>query len=318
MKNIAVLTSGGDSPGMNACVRAIVRYGISKGLKVYGIKRGYAGLLNDEFELMTARSVGNIIHTGGTILKTARCKEFNSEAGVSKGIENLKKHDIGGLIVIGGDGSFRGARDLVNKGFKVACIPGTIDNNLFYTDYTLGFDTAVNTVVSLINNVRETSISHDRVSIVETMGAGCGDLALNAGVASGADLIIVPEVKLDLDAICRKIRDAKKHGKQGSIIVLSEKIIEPSELCRILTEKCDIECRWTVFGHIQRGGSPTVFDRKLATNCGVICVDMLIEGKSGAAGYRNGKYIFVSIDEALKGKRKFDLNLYYLANQISF
>ena len=217
MNNIAVLTSGGDSPGMNACIRSIVRYGISMGLKVYGVRRGYSGLIEEDIFLMNERSVGNIIQVGGTILKTSRCKEMMTEAGVVQAVNALKSRGIEGLIVIGGDGSMRGARELEKHGILVACIPGTIDNNLFYTDYTLGFDTAVNTVISLINNVRNTSMSHDRVSIVETMGAGCGDLALTAGLAVGADFIIVPEMKWGVDDICERLVRAKKTKKECKI-----------------------------------------------------------------------------------------------------
>lgn len=318
MKNIAVLTSGGDSPGMNACIRAVVRYGIAEGLNVYGVKRGYAGLIDDEIELLSTRSVGNIIQTGGTILRTARCLEFKTEEGQEKAISNLKKRGIEGLVVIGGDGSFHGAQKLIEKGILCACIPGTIDNNLFYTDYTLGFDTATNTIVNLINNVRDTSMSHDRVSIIETMGAGCGDLALNAGLAAGADAIIVPEMEFSIDDICQKLLKSRHSNKQFSIIVTSEHVIEASELAKLITEKCGLECRWLILGHIQRGGSPTAFDRNLATNFGVKAVDELKEGKAGVVGFRNGKYIYVTIEEALSGTRKFNVDEYKIAEKLSF
>ena len=318
MKNIAVLTSGGDSPGMNACVRAVVRYGISQGLKVFGIKRGYAGLLEDDMVPLNERNVGNIIQFGGTILKTARCKDFATAEGLSKAAEILKNRQIEGLVVIGGDGSIRGANELSKYGILVACAPGTIDNNLFYTDYTIGYDTAVNTVVDLINNVRDTSMSHDRVSIVETMGAGCGDLALNAGFAAGADVILVPEVKWSIDNVCTRLTNAKKHGKECSIIVLSEHVCDPNDLAKMIQTKCGIECRSVILGHIQRGGAPSAFDRKLATLCGTKCVDMLLQGECGVAGYRNGKIIYVSIEEALKGTRKFNEELYILAHRLSF
>lgn len=318
MKNIAVLTSGGDSPGMNACIRSVVRYGIAEGLNVYGVKRGYAGLIDDDIELLTTRSVGNIIQTGGTILKTARCLEFKKEEGQEKAVENLKKHGIEGLIVIGGDGSFRGAKALIERGILCACIPGTIDNNLFYTDYTLGFDTATNTIVNLINNVRDTSMSHDRVSIIETMGAGCGDLALTAGLAAGADAIIVPEVPYSIDKICDRLIKSRKSNKQFSIIVTSEHVIKAEELAEKITQNCGLECRWLILGHIQRGGSPTAFDRNLATNFGVRAVDEIMAGNTGVVGYRNGKYIFVSIDEALKGTRKFNIDEYNIAEKLSY
>lgn len=318
MNNIAVLTSGGDSPGMNACVRSVVRYGISMGLKVYGVRRGYSGLIEEDIFLMNERSVGNIIQVGGTILKTSRCKEMMTEAGVEQAVNALKSRGIEGLIVIGGDGSMRGARELEKHGILVACIPGTIDNNLFYTDYTLGFDTAVNTVISLINNVRNTSMSHDRVSIVETMGAGCGDLALTAGLAVGADFIIVPEMKWGVDDICEKLVRAKKTKKECSIIVVSEHVCDPNELAKMISMKCGIECRTVILGHVQRGGSPTAFDRNLGTKMGAKAVDMLMQGESGVVGYSAGKYIYVSIESALHGRRKFDVNDYNLAQRLSF
>lgn len=318
MKTIAVLTSGGDSPGMNACIRSVVRYGISQGLKVYGVRHGYSGLIEDDIVQMTERSVGNIIQLGGTILKTARCKEFMVAEGVDKAVETLKKHGIEGLVVIGGDGSFRGARELAKRGIMVACIPGTIDNNLFYTDYTLGFDTAVNTVVDLINNIRATSVSHDRVSIVEVMGAGCGDIALTSGLATGADVILVPEVKWSIDDVCAKLDRAKKHGKECSIIILSEHVCDPNDLVKMISMKCGIECRSVILGHVQRGGSPTAFDRNLGTQCGARAVDMLLQGECGVVGYRNGKIIFVSIEDALHGTRKFNMDQYMLAQRLSF
>ena len=318
MKNIAILTSGGDSPGMNACIRAVVRYGISKGMNVYGVYRGYTGLIDGQIKLMNERSVGNIIQTGGTILKTSRCPEFKTVEGRQKAIANLKKHNIEGLIVVGGDGSFRGARELINSGIVCACIPGTIDNNLFYTDYTIGYDTATNTVVDMINNVRDTSISHDRVSVVETMGAGCGDIALSAGLAAGADAIIVPEIEFNIDDICNKLIRAREHKKEGSIVVLSEHVCDVNELVKTIEEKCKIECRAVILGHIQRGGSPSAFDRNLATKFGVVAVDELIKGESGVVGYKNGKYIYVTIEKALSTKQQFNIGDYMLAEKLSF
>lgn len=318
MNNIAVLTSGGDAPGMNACVRAVVRYGISQGIKVYGVHRGYTGLIEDKITLMTERSVGNIIQLGGTTLKTSRCKEFMTKEGVEIAAQNLKKRKIDGLVVIGGDGSFRGAKELLKHGILVACVPGTIDNNLYYTENTLGFDTAVNTVVSLLNNVRDTSVSHDRVSIVEVMGAGCGDIALNAGLAAGADVILVPEIKWSIDDVCQRLTMAKKHGKEFSIIVLSEHVCDPNDLAKMITVKCGIECRSLILGHVQRGGTPTAYDRNLATRYGAKCVDMLMQGVPGAVGLKNGKLIYVPIEDALHGNRKFNIDEYNLAQRLSF
>lgn len=318
MRNIAVLTSGGDSPGMNACIRAVVRCGIANGLSVYGIHRGYAGLINNEIELLNERSVGNIIQLGGTFLKTARCKEFMTEEGVNKAVEVLRKHRIDGVVVIGGDGTFRGANELIKRGIKCACVPATIDNNLFYTDYTIGYDTATNTVVNLINNFRDTSLSHDRVSIIEVMGAGCGDIALCAGLAAGADVIVVPEIKLDIDNICDKLTKAKSHGKEGSIVVLSEKVCDAKKLAEIIHERCGLECRSAILGHLQRGGSPSAFDRILATRSGAMAVEKLMLGECGVVGYRAGQYIYVTIEEALNTKQIFDFGGYQLAQKLSF
>ena len=318
MKNIAVLTSGGDSPGMNACVRAVVRYGISKGLNVYGVQSGYTGLIEGKIKLMDERSVGNIIQTGGTILKTSRCPEFKLKEGRDKAIKNLKKHGIQGLIVIGGDGTFRGASELIKEGIICACIPATIDNNLFYTDYTIGYDTATNTIVNVLNNIRDTSYSHDRISLVETMGAGCGDLALTAGLAAGADAIIVPEIEFNLDDICEKLIRARQHKKEGSIVVVSEHVCDIDELSKIIQDRCKMECRVVNLGHIQRGGSPSAFDRNLATKYGVVAVDEILKGDSGVVGYKNGEYIYISIDKALSVKQDFNISDYMLAEKLSF
>lgn len=318
MKNIAILTSGGDSPGMNACIRAVVRYALVQGVNVYGVQRGYAGLIEDDMELMTARSVGNIIQLGGTILKTARCNEFKTPEGTDKAVANLRKRNIEGLVVIGGDGSFNGAKRLINKGILCACVPATIDNNLFYTDYTIGYDTATNTVIDLINKVRDTSMSHERVFIVETMGAGCGDLAMRSGLAAGADIVIVPEVKVSVDDICKKLEDARTNSKKFSIIVVSEFTLNVNELASHISEKCGLDCRIIIFGHIQRGGSPSVFDRNLSTNYGVRAVEELLQGNCGVVGYKNGNYIYVSIDDALSAKREFNFEEYRLIEKLSF
>ena len=318
MKNIAVMTSGGDSPGMNACVRAVVRYGISKGLNVYGVYKGYTGLIEGKIKLLDERSVGNIIQVGGTFLRTSRCPEFMTEEGRQKAIKNLKKLGIEALVVIGGDGTFRGASELIKKGILCACIPATIDNNLHYTDYTIGFDTARNTIVNVINNVRDTSYSHERISVVETMGAGCGDLALSAGLAVGADAIIVPEVQFNIDDICNKLIRAREHKKEGSIVVVSEKVCDAEELAKTIQQRCKMECRTVFLGHIQRGGSPSAFDRNLATKYGVVAVDELLKGDCGVVGYKDGKYIYISIDKALSVKQKFNISDYLLVEDLSF
>ena len=317
MRKIAVLTSGGDSPGMNSCIRAVVRYAISQGLEIFGIKRGYQGIIEDDMELMSIRSVGNIIQQGGTILKTARCKEFKQDEVIDKAVQILRNRGIEGLVVIGGDGTFRGAERLIERGILCACIPATIDNNLFYTDYTLGFDTATNTVVDLINKVRDTSLSHDRVFIAETMGAGCGDLALKAGLAAGADMVIVPEVSCNVDDIVKKLLYAKSQNKKFSMIVLSEKVFDTNELKKVLTEKSGIECRTIVFGHIQRGGSPSAFDRNLGINFGVRAVQELMNGNCGVVGYKDGQYIYDTIEFALSVKQNFNYEEYKLIETLS-
>lgn len=318
MRKIAVLTSGGDSPGMNTCVRAVVRYAISQGLEVYAIKRGFAGLVDGEMEKMTERSVGNIIQYGGTILKTARCQAFKNSEVQDMVAEKFKTLGIEGLVVIGGDGTFKGANELIKRGIMCACIPATIDNNLAYTDFTIGFDTATNTVIDMINKVRDTSMSHDRVSIVETMGAGCGDLALKAGLAAGADIVVVPEVPYSIDKICEKLTKARANNKRFSIVVVSEHIFNGTELAKIITEKCGVECRCSVFGHVQRGGSPTAFDRNLATHYGVRAVQELMKNNCGVVGYKHGEYIYITIDEALSAKAEFDMEEYELVEKLSF
>lgn len=319
MRRIAVLTSGGDAPGMNAAIRAVVRYAIYSEMTVYGVEHGYNGLINDKMRLMDRRSVSDIINRGGTVLRTARCPEFNTMEGQKKAAMVLREHDIEGLIVIGGDGSFRGARDLsVNFGVPTIGIPGTIDNDLQYTDYTIGFDTAVNTALSAINNIRDTMTSHDRASIIEVMGRHCGDIALYAGIAGGAEVIIVPEVPVDIEAITERLKQSYKNGKTSEIIVLAEGAGKAEDLKRQIKEKVDIPLRTTVIGHIQRGGAPTMADRVLAAKFGVHAVDLLKKGKMNrAVGIRNNVVIDEDIVEALSMKSRFDHSLYNIASVLS-
>ncbi|RKD21517.1 6-phosphofructokinase [Caminicella sporogenes] len=318
MKTIGVLTSGGDAPGMNAAIRAVVRTAIYNGIKVMGIDRGYNGLINGNIKEMDLSSVGDIIHRGGTVLRTARCEEFKTEEGRQKALTVLKVFGIEGLVVIGGDGSFQGAQKLSHAGIKTIGIPGTIDNDLAYTDYTIGFDTALNTVLDSVSKIRDTSASHGRANIIEVMGRHCGDIALYSGLAGGAESIIVPEEDFDIDSICKKLIQGKNRGKLHSIIMLAEGIGNAFELGKEIEEKTGIETRVTILGHVQRGGSPTAFDRILASRMGARAVELLMEGKSGRAiGIRNNELIDMDIDEALEMEKKFDKDIYELTKILS-
>ena len=280
MKTIGVLTSGGDAPGMNSDIRAVTRAALNSGLEVMGVNRGYLGLINGEFTNMTRTSVSDIIQRGGTILRTARCIEFKQEEVRKRAVKILKAYGIDALVVIGGDGSFTGAKLLSKLGVKTVGLPGTIDNDLAYTDYTIGFDTALNTVVDAINKIRDTSTSHERVSIVEVMGRNCGDIAIYAGLSGGAEAILVPEKGFDKDELCRTILEGKAIGKTHNLILLAEGIGGAFELAKEVEDVTGIETRATILGHIQRGGSPSVFDRVLSSRMGVKAVEVLQEGKT--------------------------------------
>lgn len=307
MKTIAILTSGGDAPGMNAVIRSVVRTAIYNDLKVLAIKEGYNGLIKGDIETMTLSSVADIIHRGGTILRTARSDEFMTEEGINQALEVIKKFKIDAIVALGGDGTLRGARELARRGVKVIGVPCTIDNDLGYTDYTIGFLTAVETAVSAISKLRDTSESHGRAIVLQVMGRNCGDIALYSGIAGGAESIVIPEVELNTDAIIKKIKNGRKRGKKHHIIVTAEGALDAYELARIIEEKGDIETRVTVLGYVQRGGVPTVQDRILASDFGYEAVNLLLSGKSGLAlGYRSGKIIDVNIDEALETKKAFD------------
>ena len=317
MRKIGVLTSGGDAPGMNAAIRAVTRYAIYKGLEVYGIERGYTGLINSEIKQMDRRAVSDIIQRGGTILKTSRSPEFTEVSYQKIAAENLEAYDIEGLVVIGGDGSFRGAKDLSdNFGIATVGIPGTIDNDLAYTDYTLGFDTAVNTALSAINNLRDTMTSHERVCIVEVMGRKCGDIALYAGLGGGAEVIIVPEVHNDIAQIAKSIAINKRKGKTSDIIVLAEGVCRAVELKQQLKDQgITSSIKTTELGYIQRGGAPSMQDRMLAAQFGVRAVDVLLEGKgSRVVGIKDNKIIDEDITAALGMERVFNNELYNCAS----
>ena len=314
MKNIAVLTSGGDAPGMNAAIRAVVRIGIYSGFNVFGIRKGFRGLINGDFEKMNESSVSDIIQRGGTILQTARSEEFKTEEGQDKAAKMAKIFDIDGLVVIGGDGSFAGAKRLSEKGVACIGVPGTIDNDLAYTDYSIGFDTAVNNVLDAINRIRDTSSSHERASIIEVMGRNSGDIALYAGLAGGAEGIIVPEMGFELDDICRLLIERRNKGKLHSIIILAEGVGDAKQLEQQIMECVDIEVRSTILGYTQRGGSTSAFDRILASRLGARAVELLAEGKSArVVGIRDNKLIDMDIAEALSMKKVFPRELYELA-----
>ena len=321
MKTIGILTSGGDAPGMNAAIRAVVRSAIYYGCKVYGINRGYKGLLEEDLMEMNLSSVGDIIHRGGTMLKSSRCEEFKTEEGRKLGVKVLKKYGIDCLVVIGGDGSFNGAKKLSEMGFPAIGIPGTIDNDLEYTDYTIGFDTAMNTVIDAIGKIRDTSSSHERVNIVEVMGRNCGDLALYAGIAGGAETIIVPEVDVKLDEIALRLKTTQKRGKRHSIIVMAEgveKVGSASDLKKVLTEQAGVDVRVFGGGRVQRGGSPTAFYRILASRFGYRAVELLLEGKSSrVVGIKDNKIIDLDIQEALAMPKTFNRELYEMAKVLS-
>ena len=318
-KAIGVLTSGGDAPGMNAAVRAVVRAGLSYGMRVLGIERGYNGLLNEELVEMNLRSVSDIIHRGGTMLYTARSPEFNTQAGVEKAAANCRKNGIDGVVVIGGDGSFRGARDLTNAGIPCIGVPGTIDNDIASSEYTIGFDTAMNTAVEMVDRLRDTMESHDRCSVVEVMGRRCGDIALQTGIAVGATSILVPEVPYDFKKdIVDRMQLTQKTGKKHFIIIVAEGVGGVEKLAKQIEETTGIETRATVLGHVQRGGSPTLRDRVVGSEMGAYAAKLLYEEKGNrVVVMQKGKIIDLDITEALKMKRVFDKNLYDIALRIS-
>lgn len=318
MKKIGVLTSGGDSPGMNAAIRAVVRKALFHDMEVSGISHGYHGLMNGSIKPLTIGSVGDIIHRGGTMLGTARSEEFKTEEGQLKAIETLKSHGIEGLVVIGGDGSFRGAEKLSEKGIAAIGVPGTIDNDIPCTDFTIGFDTALNTVIEAVDKIRDTATSHERTFIIEVMGRDAGDLALWAGLADGAETILIPEADYSVDELLKTLKRGQERGKKHSIIVVAEGIGSAVELGNSIREKSGVECRVTVLGHIQRGGSPTAFDRVLASRLGAYAVECLLNGEKGMmVGLQNNQPVATPISEALNQKHTVDLSLYQLAKELS-
>lgn len=318
MKKIGVLTSGGDSPGMNAAVRAVVRKGIFHGVEVAGVYYGYQGLINGDIKDLQAGDVGDIIQRGGTKLYSARCDEFRTEAGQLKAIEQMKKNGIEGLVVIGGDGSYRGAMALTKRGFPSIGVPGTIDNDIPGTDYTIGFDTALNTVIEAIDKIRDTATSHERTFIIEVMGRDAGDLAVWAGLAGGAETILIPEAPFDIEDMLERLESGRKRGKKHSIIIVAEGVMSGGELAELISGKTNVETRVSVLGHIQRGGTPTARDRVLGSLFGARAVEVLLEGKGGLAiGMKNHQVVDYDMTTAFEKDRDADMSLYELSKELS-
>ncbi|WP_407390186.1 6-phosphofructokinase [Carnobacterium jeotgali] len=320
MKRIAVLTSGGDAPGMNAAIRAVVRKGLYEGMEVYGINYGYAGLVAGDIRKLTRRDVGDKISRGGTFLYSARYPEFATKEGQLKGIEQLNKFGIEGLVVIGGDGSYMGAAALTKHGYPTVALPGTIDNDIPGTDFCIGFDTAINTVLDSVDKIRDTATSHVRTFIIEVMGRNAGDIALWTGVAGGAEQIIIPETEFNMEEIANTIQKGRERGKKHSIVILAEGVMNGNEFAEELAKHGDYQARVTVLGHVQRGGSPTARDRVLSSVFGARAVDLLKVGKGGLCiGIVDNKIVENDIVETLKsGKHMPDVSLYKLNQEISY
>jgi 6-phosphofructokinase 1 len=318
MKKIGVLTSGGDSPGMNPAIRAVVRKAIYHDLEVYGIYGGYLGLINGNIKKLELGSVGDIIHRGGTMLYSARLPEFKNKEVQQNGIAQLKAHGIEGLVVIGGDGSYRGANALSEQGFPCVGIPGTIDNDIPGTEFTIGFDTALNTVIDAIDKIRDTATSHERTFIIEVMGRDAGDLALWSGLAGGAETILIPEENYDMNEIADRLRKGHERGKKHSIIIVAEGVCSGIEFGKELKEKTNFDTRVSVLGHMQRGGSPTAFDRVLASRLGARAVELLMEGKGGrAVGIEKNAIVDYDIIQALGNRHTIDIGLFRLSKELS-
>lgn len=318
MKTIGILTSGGDAPGMNSAIRAAVRTALNSGMRIKGIRNGYAGLMKGDIYEMNISTVADIIHKGGTILGTARSLDFKTRDGQEKGAQILKDYGIEGLIAIGGDGSFKGAKALSDLGIKTIGIPGTIDNDMGYTDFTIGFFTAIETVIDAIGKLRDTSSSHGRAVVIEVMGRHCGDLALYSGLAGGAESIIVPEHEFSIDEIVEKVAHGRKRGKLHHLIALAEGVGNPYNIAKEVEERTGVETKVTVLGHVQRGGSPSAQDRLLGSIMGARAVELLKDDYTDLAlGYKDGKIIEVSIEDAVTTQSTFKEDLYELANKLS-
>lgn len=317
MKKIGVLTSGGDSPGMNAAVRAVVRKAIYHEIEVVGVYQGYQGLMEGEFKLLEIGDVGDIIQRGGTMLHSARSLEFKEDEAQLQAIERMRAAGMEGLVVIGGDGSYRGALALSEKGFPTVGVPGTIDNDIRGTDYTIGFDTALNTVIEAIDKIRDTATSHDRTFVIEVMGRDAGDIALWAGLAGGAETILVPEEATNIDEMVKRLQRGKERGKKHSIIIVAEGVMSANELQNILLDK-GIDTRVSVLGHIQRGGSPTARDRVLASMMGAHAVEVLMNNVGGrAVGIRNQAVVDYDLKEVFETEHHLDQAMFKLSKELS-
>ena len=311
MKKIGVLTSGGDTPGMNSAIRAVFKEADARGMDVMGIFHGYKGLIEGRIRQLTHEDVANVMHKGGTVLRTARSSEFMQDGGFEKALNMLRAYDIDGLIIIGGDGSYRGAKKLYENGIMTIGLPGTIDNDMGYTDFTIGFTTAVNTITDEIYKIRDTMRAHDRVGVVEVMGRNCGDIALWSGVAGGADMIIVPEVPVDWEDCAKQLVKNKLRGQLTSIVIIAEGAGRAEDFARFVNEHTDVEAKAIVPGYIQRGGNPTAFDRVLAARLGQRAVELLADDIGGrAVGIKDDKIIDVSIEEAVEMPDRFDEKLF--------
>lgn len=319
IKKIGVLTSGGDAPGMNAAIRAVVRTAVFNNIEVLGVKRGYNGLINGDFIPMDARSVGETLQKGGTILQTARCLEFKEIEGVRKAVKVAKESGMDGLVVIGGDGSFRGARDLTREGLPTIAMPGTIDNDIGCSEYTIGYDTCLNTVIEAVDKLRDTCSSHERCSVVEVMGRNAGYIAVEAAIACGAEVVLIPEVPFDIDKdVIDVINRGKERGKKHNIVIVAEGVGGVVELAHTIEEKTHTESRATILGHVQRGGSPSVRDRVIASQMGARSVELLLEGKSNRIiCVQKGEVADVDIEEGLKMKKTISDELLRLTRQLA-
>nr|WP_122012989.1 6-phosphofructokinase [Maliibacterium massiliense] len=319
MKRIGVLTSGGDAPGMNAAIRAIVRVAYANNIQVYGIHSGYNGLINGDVSVLDRRMVSGISLHGGTILRTARCDEFRTSEGQHKALANIREFGIEGIITIGGDGTFQGARALAEHGVPTVGVPGTIDNDLAYTDFTIGFDTAINTVVTSISKIRNTMESHGRIGVIEVMGRHCGDIALFSGVACGAEAVLIPELPYDMEEIAQSLMRRRELGIYTAIVVVAEGAASGEDVAKELVERTGLDIRATILGHVQRGGEPTATDAALAARLGGRAVELLADGKGKrVVGIVNNHIRDFDITEALNMKRPAHKKLYRLAYTLSF
>lgn len=318
MKKIGILTSGGDAPGMNAAIRSVVRKAIYHGVETYGIYGGYSGLISGDIKKLDLGSVGDIIHRGGTMLYTARCEEFKTIEGQKKGIKQLKNFGIDGLVVIGGDGSYRGAKALTEHGFPCVGVPGTIDNDIPGTQFTIGFDTALNTVIDAIDKIRDTATSHERTFIIEVMGRSAGHIALWAGLADGAESILIPEESFAIEDVVERLKQGSERGKRHSIIIVAEGAGSAVDIGKKIKEATKFDTRISVLGHIQRGGTPTANDRVLASRFGSHAVDLLLENRGGrAVGIVNNKIVDYDIIEAFKDEHMIDKDIFELSKILS-